>query len=1261
MRISDLYINGFGIFAEQELSGLSSGVNVFLGNNEAGKSTCLAFLRYMLFGLPRKVKNISHHEPLRGGNHAGALGLDTDKFGAIRLERSFKPKRIALSSADGTNMDESALQALLGNVSRELYTNVYGFSLTELQSKEALDADAVKNALYGTVQGGGASYTEVVKHLAAKREGLFKKGGKVLPLNQRLKELEQIRKDLNSSEDSVDAYLAISKELLELEESLLATTEQLGALRADIGTVTADKRLWNTYREYMEAQAALEALKPLVSFPQDGLTRFETSTERINDLHNQLASEHRKLEATQEQIAQQQPLINTTLLSQQDAVRALSDEKAIYTAKKDDLEKMGINLAAVDREIQTLLEQLGGSWSTDHVVAFDLSDTTRLQVASFEEAYDSATIELSRAQDEEKRGQKLLAEAEHVVAQQQRELSLLPSFDTEFDSDLLHTLEQQRSGVEAMRSRAAVLHQQIEDKNNAVKEQFADLGEQWNEQTIATVDISMTARSKLGIAYNQLQQAERFERESQQNHDSAVRSFSSLQEQKRRLEEQLDAIPVDIEQLQHNKEILRTVRTQFSTLLGAQASTGNSSLAVPSALGLAGVATMALPFVMDTPRSVMFLGGIFLAAACALLIVNRKKSMNAKQIEGEIIRSMEKSPELFPQSMISEEAIQQAEDRLEVMQQAAVEQKALQERLTEVTNEESTLFHEATSSKNKLVAASEAAAEKQAVWKQITAPFKLPEHADNTLCSEILSRITELRRLMQERDILVQHHAVQQDKIEEYYAQAQALESLANVRELSTLLAKLDELFLKSKEAAKNKDKVLAAKERLRLAEKQHGAAKEQAVAVTKLVATATEAMNSVTAQISAWLQERMLPVTLRVHDISDTLRIIKDAKKLLNDRESIEAHLEAYQKSRISFEAQQDRLLELASITPDCNLDQTIRREETQDKILRLLNQSQKAEATVGNLAANLKERQDAAKVHKEGLLRLQKEVDSLFTAAEVSNKEDFLARHATYTEQQGVLDKVKQLTATLKAAAEDSDIEKLAERIGQRTEEELAAQEAELRTEIATAEKYQQELLHQRSDLKAKKQVLTSQEDQTAVRIKSEELREEANLLAKEWARYRIAEHLLARARERFEQEQQPEVVKHAGRFFATITENAYKGVYKPLGEETVYALSADGTQRRPEDLSRGTAEQLYLSLRLGHILSHSAHNESLPVIMDDIMVNFDPFRAANTAKTITELSTHNQVFLFTCHPQTVELMQRQDTDLSVFSVQDGELRKL
>ena len=84
----------------------------------------------------------------------------------------------------------------------------------------------------------------------------------------------------------------------------------------------------------------------------------------------------------------------------------------------------------------------------------------------------------------------------------------------------------------------------------------------------------------------------------------------------------------------------------------------------------------------------------------------------------------------------------------------------------------------------------------------------------------------------------------------------------------------------------------------------------------------------------------------------------------------------------------------------------------------------------------------------------------------------------------------------------------------------------------------------------------------------------------------------------------------------------------------------ISQSGATKQPSDLSRGTREQLYLALRFGLIREFGERTESLPVVVDEVLVNFDPERARRAAEAFAELAQTNQVLVFTCHPETVEL---------------------
>ena len=184
MYIQSFHMDGFGIFSDMTVEGLAPGLSIFLGENEAGKSTCLEFLRTTLAGYPapnsREGKLIPG--PLRGGNAGGSLTLNAHKEGILRLTRrpGGSGGHVSLTDAQGKPLDEDVLRRLPSGVSRDVYRNVFGFSLTELENMANLTGESVRHALYGASFGPGLrSPGEVLAILKKQTDDIFKSGGDV--------------------------------------------------------------------------------------------------------------------------------------------------------------------------------------------------------------------------------------------------------------------------------------------------------------------------------------------------------------------------------------------------------------------------------------------------------------------------------------------------------------------------------------------------------------------------------------------------------------------------------------------------------------------------------------------------------------------------------------------------------------------------------------------------------------------------------------------------------------------------------------------------------------------------------------------------------------------------------------------------------------------------------------------------------------------------------------------------------------------------
>ncbi|MBL9125531.1 MAG: hypothetical protein JNG90_17975, partial [Planctomycetaceae bacterium] len=128
--------------------------------------------------------------------------------------------------------------------------------------------------------------------------------------------------------------------------------------------------------------------------------------------------------------------------------------------------------------------------------------------------------------------------------------------------------------------------------------------------------------------------------------------------------------------------------------------------------------------------------------------------------------------------------------------------------------------------------------------------------------------------------------------------------------------------------------------------------------------------------------------------------------------------------------------------------------------------------------------------------------------------------------------------------------------------------------------------------------------------------------------------------------QRERQPATLQEASRYFAAMTNGRYTRVWTPLSDDVLLVDDGAGNTLPIEVLSRGTREQLFLSLRLALAADYALRGESFPLILDDLLVNFDTERARATAEVLKEFAAlGHQVLLFTCHEHIKRLFLSLD----------------
>lgn len=114
-------------------------------------------------------------------------------------------------------------------------------------------------------------------------------------------------------------------------------------------------------------------------------------------------------------------------------------------------------------------------------------------------------------------------------------------------------------------------------------------------------------------------------------------------------------------------------------------------------------------------------------------------------------------------------------------------------------------------------------------------------------------------------------------------------------------------------------------------------------------------------------------------------------------------------------------------------------------------------------------------------------------------------------------------------------------------------------------------------------------------------------------------------------FEKERQGEVMENASKYFARITGNAYLSVRKSVINNNSLVVFDGQNDKTLDKLSSGTREQLLFVLRLAlieYIEKSAKNNISMPILMDDIFVNYDRKRELAARELLTEFSTNRQI---------------------------------
>ena len=115
--------------------------------------------------------------------------------------------------------------------------------------------------------------------------------------------------------------------------------------------------------------------------------------------------------------------------------------------------------------------------------------------------------------------------------------------------------------------------------------------------------------------------------------------------------------------------------------------------------------------------------------------------------------------------------------------------------------------------------------------------------------------------------------------------------------------------------------------------------------------------------------------------------------------------------------------------------------------------------------------------------------------------------------------------------------------------------------------------------------------------------------------------------------------ELEKKAGAVFGGLTGGKYTGMRISNSFDISVEKKDEFGEKEVAYLSSGTADQAYLSLRLALSELMFEGAERLPVIMDDVLIQYDDRRMETAVRYLSEYSANGQTVMFTCRDSVFE----------------------
>ena len=420
------------------------------------------------------------------------------------------------------------------------------------------------------------------------------------------------------------------------------------------------------------------------------------------------------------------------------------------------------------------------------------------------------------------------------------------------------------------------------------------------------------------------------------------------------------------------------------------------------------------------------------------------------------------------------------------------------------------------------------------------------------------------------------------------------------------------------------------------------------------------EALNQARAQMQEWSRRWCQAVTGLRLDPQEQVEVIADQVETIEAMRAVTARINELRNERIAPMEQSIAAFERDTVELISALSADLVDVDADAAALELDQRREQEQQTKQEYALKRKEInacQDKV-AQQEGCIQcVLQSIEELQSAAGVSTPDELRRAIERSTKRRQLEDESEQLKHKLEQDGDGYTLDDLSRECAEHADlDQLAASEQSLIAEL-------EELRQRQTQARDRQRTATTELQESgggdgAARAEADRQIALADMcrLAEHYARVRTATLLLRWSIDRYRRERQSPLLSRAGEIFSILTAGSFTALTLDFDDKDrahLAGLRTDDTPIGTAGMSAGTADQLYLALRVAAIEDYLQPANELPFIADDLFIHFDDQRAAAGFRILGQLANNTQVLFFTHHQHLLDIAKAAVDGVNVVSL--------